>query len=541
MEYWRKRIVLVLLGLAVIVVGYSVVYRWAMVTFEGIEPTFTHSMRIVIESLTTAGFGGDTDYWTTTELDLLVMAMNLTGVLLVFLAIPLFAVPMFREAFYTKPPESSSLTDHVIICGYSFRDEVLCGELDAAGVPYLYVETDTEVVRSLIDRGIPAMVGDSERIETLQKANIGEASAVVADINDETNPTVILSAKRANPNIPVISAARRSDAAEYHRYAGADVVIEAPRALGESLGLRAATSFAEKFRASLENGSEIQVTEILIEEGSALIGQTLRDTDAFDGKNLQVFGGWFGGRFLIPPDPDVEIVENTILLIAGDYDLAGLSTRQLPQHLDDRSRILLCGYGAVGHAAARQIESHGNECNIIDVDPSVEPDIVGDATDPTTFLNQDVQSYRSVILALDQDTTTIYSTLILNQLAPNVDIIARVHNPDNVWKLYSAGADFVLSMSVITGELLAAELLDDVEILTAHDEFEFERVDAKGLAGQSLAEANIRSVTEATVVAIERSGEIITGIGPDFRFESDDTVVIAGRPVAIEAFISRFS
>lgn len=540
MEHWRRRIGLAAIALVGIVFAYTLVYRWAMGSFEGQERTFLDSLQIVVESLTTAGFGGDTDHWTTPQLNLLVIAMNLTGVLLVFLAIPLFAVPMFREAFYTKPPESSTLTDHVIICGHSRRDEVLCGELDEAGIPYLYIDTDPDVVRSLLDRDIPAIVGDSERVETLHAANVGEARAVVADINDEINPTVILSVKRANPHVRVLSVARREGVADYHRYAGAEEVIEAPHVLGESLALRAVSSFAEKFRDSIDHGAQFEISELLIEEGSELIGQTLRGTDVFGEQAIQVIGGWFGGRFRISPDPDMELVENTILLISGHYELPETTTRRLPGHLDGRSRVLVCGYGVVGRAAVDMLEKHGANYDVVDRDPSLDPDYVGDVTDPQTFIGADVGEYRTIVLALDEDTTTIYATLVLDRMAPHVEIVARVHNPDNVWKLYSAGADFVLSMSALTGEMLAAELIDEMEILTAHDEFEFARVDVGGLVGREVADANIRSRTGCSIVAVDREGEVITDIHPGFVFEADDEVILAGSADALERFDEHF-
>lgn len=539
MERWLRRIGVAIVALIAIVLGYTVLYQWAMSTFEGVDLTFTHSMRVVIESLTTAGFGGDTDYWTTVQADLLVLAMNLTGVLVVFLAIPLFAVPMFREAFDTRPPTSTDMTDHVIICGYSRRDEVLCEELEAAEIPYIYIDTDVDIVQALNDRGVSAMVGDSERVETLRAANIANARAVVADINDEVNPTVILSAKRANPDCQVISVGRFPGAAEYHQYAGAERVIEAPKALGESLGLRAVTSFAEKVREAVGQAG-LPVTEVLVEEDSVLIGQTLREVDLFAEQDVHVFGGWFGGKIMIPPDPDAEIVENTIFLVAGELDASVATSRQLPQHLDDRSSVLVAGCGSVGQSAVSEIRDHGNEYTTIDIDPTTEPDIVGDVTDPATFVDADVESYRSIILALNQDSTTIFATLVLDNLAPDVEIIARVHDPDNVWKLYNAGADFVLSMSAITGEMIAAELINEVDILTPHDEFVFELTTASGLAGTTIAEADIRSKTGVTVVAVRRNGEILTDVTPSFEIAADDEFLIAGRPDGVDAFEASF-
>lgn len=95
---WRRRIALSLLFVAGLVVVYTLGYQWAMLTFEGVDDvTFTDALQVVIESLTTAGFGGDTGHWNTHVMNLFVVGMNLTGVLLVFMALPALVVPMFRE------------------------------------------------------------------------------------------------------------------------------------------------------------------------------------------------------------------------------------------------------------------------------------------------------------------------------------------------------------------------------------------------------------------------------------------------------------
>lgn len=541
MYQWRRRIILSVVGVSAIILIYTLFYQWAMATLEGQERTFFDALQVVIESLTTAGFGGDTDYWTTNTVNAFVILMNLTGVLLVFLAIPIFGVPLFRQAFETPPPRSSDLENHVIICGHSPRDAVLSSELAEYDIPYLFIDSDQEIVRELAARDIDAMVGDPERVETFRSANIEAAQAVVADIDDETNPTIILAAKRANPHIRVLSVSRRIGVSEYHRYAGADEVIEAPRVLGESLGLRAVTSFAEKFREALGNGSEFELTELLIEEGSDLIGRTLRDVDLFEEHGIQIIGGWFGGKFLIPPPPDIEIAENTILLIGGTHEINAVETRKLPAHIDDFERVIVCGSGVVGQTAAGVISDHGISYDSIDIDSAANPDIVGDATEPETYHDANVTEARSVVLALDKDPKTVFATLVINNLAPDVEIIARVHNPENVWKLYSAGADFVLSMSVTSGEMLAAELIESQELLTPHDEFEVSRVSPGELAGVRLDEADVRSETGCTVVAIKRDETLITDVQPSFEFDSEDEVIIAGTESAIESFHKKFT
>lgn len=320
---WQRRIAIALVAGLGIVLIYSLVYWWAINRVGPEESrSFVRSVQVVIESLTTAGFGGDTDVWLEhDELSALIILMNITGVLLVFLAIPLFAVPMFREALDRQPPTESSLRNHVIICGHSAIDDVLRRELEDADKPYLFVESDREEVIQLIGEGDQAIHGNAERINTLQRANAEHAAAVVADLDDETNPTVILSADRLNPELDIVSVVDTREAVPHHRYAGADEVVVSKESLGESLALRAMKTVSERFQEAvgIQNGPEFD--EYLVPEGSDLVGQAIDEVAAFDEHGITVIGGWFGAKFVVSPAPETVILENSILLVSGEHGI----------------------------------------------------------------------------------------------------------------------------------------------------------------------------------------------------------------------------
>lgn len=538
MKRWRRRIIYALAALLCIVVLYTFLYRWAMFTFEGEYRSFSNSLQVVVEALTTAGFGGDTHAWESTGMNLLVVMMNLTGVILVFLAVPVFVYPMLEEALERSYPKTTTLENHVIICGYARRDAVLIEELSSEEIDFLFIESDLQKVDRLIDDDIPVIRGDPEDIETFRNANAELAKAVVADINDETNPTVILSAIRVNPELAVYSVARKTEVTTYHRLAGAEEVVEAPAALGTNLGMRAVTSFAEKFRATIEVESDFEVTELLVEEDSELVGSTLGECDILIDLGITVFGGWFDGKFLISPGPDTMIEPNTILLVGGAVnDSDYLKTRTLPSHETDPDRVIIAGHGVVGTKAQETIEAQGFDTTVIDIDDHSGVDLVGDVTDPSTLKEADLSNARAIVLALDQDTTTIFTTLILSEIAPDLEIIARVHNSDNVWKVYNAGADFAISMATITGKMLASLIIDHKEILIPQTDFEFVRTKAPTLVGKTLEEAHIRASTGCTVVAIERGEELITELGPAFEIVADDVLLVAGEKEDTERLI----
>jgi len=133
-----------------------------------------------------------------------------------------------------------------------------------------------------------------------------------------------------------------------------------------------------------------------------------------------------------------------------------------------------------------------------------------------------------VVLSLDEDTPTIFATLILNELAPDVEVIARADDEDSVQKLYNAGADFVLSLANVTGESLASLLIEEEEILTPDVDFGFVRRSTSAFVGKSLGDLDLREQTGCTVVAVERDGNVLTDIGASFVVEENDVLIIAG-------------
>ncbi|MFC6906595.1 potassium channel family protein [Halalkalicoccus tibetensis] len=514
---------------------YAVVYRWAMGTFENEAVPIYKAVQVVIEALTTAGFGGHAP-WSSVQLNFLMLAMNVTGVLLMFLALPIFAVPMLRQAVQSGPPQSSDLSDHVIICSYTARDDVLRKELEEVDVPYVIVDEDPNVVTDLREQEINAIQGDPERVATLRAANAPEAQALVADVDDETNPTVILSAARVNPDLQIVSVVRDHADAPYHRYAGADEVVQARQQLGEALAIRSMRSFSEKLRQVIDVDTDLEITELLVEETSPLVGRTIENASIFDRTGITILGVWVGGKFVVSPDPAMRIEENTILLAAGNHSaLEQVEARPLPPHNDDCTRVVVAGYGATGRAVVKALRDEGIDVTTIDLEAQEGVDVVGNVNDPETLAEADIENARAVVLTMDEDSPTIYSSLMIKETAPETEIIARADRSENVWKLYNAGADFVLSLPTVTGEILASLLADSTEILTPQTEFV--RTETPAIVGRSLHEVDLRRETGCTVVAAERGDELVTEIGAEFTVEEGDILIAAGSEEATKKFL----
>ncbi len=281
------------------------------------------------------------------------------------------------------------------------------------------------------------------------------------------------------------------------------------------------------------------MTELLVQAHSDLVGQTIPESGIRDRMGITVIGAWFSGEFVPVPGSENVIDGNTILLVAGRRDdLTELKSRTVSALRHNTDRVVVGGYGVVGRTAVETLATGGVSTCVVDRTDEPGVDIVGSVTDESVLEAAAVDDSRAVILTLDDDATTIYATLVLKQVAPEVEIIARANETENIPKFYRAGAEYVLSLSTVTGRMLGSILIEDEEILTPETQFELIRTTAPGIAGRSLGDVDLRARTGCTVVAVERNGDLLTDLGPEFVVQTDDMLIVAGSDEAINRFVS---
>ena len=543
MDTWLRRTLLYIVALGGIILGYAFAYDYGMATFENDPQPFLRSLRVVVETFTTTGYGSDAP-WGTTEMRLLVIVMDITGVVLIFLALPVLLFPLFEEAMETTAPSTveNGLSDHVVICQFSPRGETLVTELDTWNVDYVIVEPDRTRANNLYEDGYYVIHADPQSVDGLERARLSSARAVVADASDQVNTSIILTAREVDESVQTVSVVKEPDRARYHDLAGADAVLSPRGLLGESLASKVTTGISTTLGDSIEIGEDFDIAELPVHRGSDLVGTTLADSGIREETGANVIGAWFRGQFVSPPDPDAELDGSTVLLVSG-------TERQLEQLKEmtlssvrgfRRGETVVIGAGEVGQTITSALTNAGVPHTLLDQTDEPGVDVIGDATEPEELQHAGVGEARTVILALSDDTDTEFATLVIRDLNPDVEIIARAEESENVQKMYRAGADYVLALSTVSGRMLASTILEDEDVISMDQQVEVIRVAADGLGNTTLGEADVRSRTGCTVVAIERDGAVITDLSPDVTIEPTDKLVIAGTDDGITRFKSVF-
>jgi Trk K+ transport system NAD-binding subunit len=540
----KRRAVGYVLGISVIIFVSALAYDFGMRTYEpGYSHSFLHSMQVVVETFTATGYGSDSP-WVSPQMNVLVMLLDITGVALFFVALPAVFLPVFREMLSTAAPSTveEDLTDHVIICTYSSRAETLISEVEADDVDYVLMEADGERADELHEEGHPVIHADPESVRGLQAVNVGQARALVADVSDRVDASIVLAAKEADGEAKIISVVEDPDRERYHRLAGADVVLSPRTILGDSLAGKLTAAVRADFEDAVAIGEEFAIAEIPIQAGCELAGTTLTDSALTERYGVTVVGAWRHGDFEIPPDPETALDSGTYLIVTGqEPQLRELETEATSAvRRFSHGETILVGYGEVGQLIAERLDEVDLPYTVVDERDLEGVDVVGDATDPDVLREAGIEDARSVVLALPDDTATEFATLVVRDLNPDAEIVARAETTGAIQKTYRAGAEYVLSLSTVSGRAIASEVLDTEEILSMDTQIECVRTTAAGLNGETLAGARVRERSRSTVVAVERNGDLITDLPANFRFERGDELVVVGTDEDTNRFIELF-
>lgn len=531
MNAWQRRTAYYVSVLAVIMLGYALAYYYGMQTFERESVTFLHSLQVAVETFTTTGFGSDAP-WDSPEMNVLVIVMDLTGVVLIFLALPVLVFPLFEDALSTTVPTTveDSLSDHVIICTHTPRAEALISELESWDVEYVIVEPDRELATALYEDGYAVIHEEPDSVSGLENVRLPAARTLVADVSDQVDASIVLTAKEVAEDVRIVSVVEEPDRAPYHELAGADVVLSPRPLLGESLAHKVTTAVTTDLGEAIEIGEDFDIAEFSIHRGSDLVGKSLAESGLRERAGVNVIGAWFRGEFKSPPSPEATLDGGTVLLVTGrEEQLEQLKELTLAEGRRFRhGETIVVGYGEVGRTITSALDEADLPYTVVDQREKPGVDIVGDATEPETLEDANVTAARSLVLTIPDDTAAEFATLVVRDLSQSIEIVARAEESETVQKMYRAGADYVLSLATVSGRMIASAVLEDKDVIAMDTQIKVLRTQAPTLVGQTLGEARVRSKTDCTVVAVERNGKVLTNVGRDFRVRDGDELIIAG-------------
>src|SRR4029450_10376535 len=217
-----------------------------------------------------------------------------------------------------------TLNGHYIVCGAGRVGRSVIRELRRRGASVLLVDGDANRAQWGIQDGIPTLVADATKDETLKRARVAHAKGLVAAISsDAENVYVALSARVLNPNLIISARATDEQAEEKLKRAGATTVFTPYTFIGHRLAQSMLRPHARRFLdvASAFSGGvdlEIETEQLHIEKGSPLCNRTLEEARVRQTYGLIVLAlRKASGGMLFNPEGTTRVESGDVLIAMG--------------------------------------------------------------------------------------------------------------------------------------------------------------------------------------------------------------------------------
>lgn len=531
----RWKLVVYLLSVIVVVTVQTGLYWWGMAALEGDPRSLLDSFGIVVQSLTTTGYGQDAP-WDSAFLQTLIIVIQFTGIAYIFIAFPLFIVPWLRTAFLepTVPDAIRNIKDHILITGYTPLSSTLVEDLEGRDQSYVVVESDEERAREAYESDTVVVVGDMTTEETLRNVNGHEARAAVVDTREISGIETILTIREFNSEMEIVCPIEEPKYSQYLRYAGATTVISPKHRLGKSLADKAQNTVTMDFEGAKNLDASIEIAEFPVARNSDIYGRSPDDLIKIREMDVSVIGAWIRGEFVTSLSPADHLDDNSLLVLAGTEaqlervsEIIGSEGR-----IPTTGRVVIAGYGLTGMTADGILRKVGRSTTVIDIEQNDGVDVVGDATKAETLHEAGVADAEIVILTLPDDEA-ILTTLVAREINEDAEIIVAPTEDDSTSEFFSAGANCVFTLPKVTNRMTTLELFEN-DVMGLCEQIQLRQLDIPTADSDFSNNEEIREGTGATVVAVRRDNEIDFAINDRIEFDDNTQIIVAGTEESIK-------
>lgn len=279
----------------------------------------------------------------------IIMAAKPFANLLVRLPIPKKMLSGLRSI---EEPQVGNLEKHIIVAGMGVNGHNIARAAKIAGIPYIIIEMDPEIVREEQEKGEPVFFGDASHTSTLNHAKITGAEVLVISMaNAAATYTIVNEARQMNPKLHIIVRTRYLEDMDDLYKAGANEVIPEEFETSVEIFSRVLNKYLvpkdeiEKLVTEMRAGGyevfrqlalpernlddlkidlpNIELSTLRVSEKTPISGKTLADLDLRNAYGVTLLAIRRDDKTVTNPGPETAIYAHDILVLLGkQYDLA---------------------------------------------------------------------------------------------------------------------------------------------------------------------------------------------------------------------------
>lgn len=535
-----------LIVIAAAITSYSILFHFIM-EYEGKQYSWVTGFYWTLTVMSTLGFG---DITFASDLGrVFSMIVLLSGIVFLLIMLPFTFIRFFyapwlesqaRSSTPRKLPEGTK--NHVIMTNYDPIAMSLIRKLSQYDLKYVVAVQDTQAAAELLNMNVKVVIGELDKNLTYRELRVEKAAMVFVNNDDMLNTNIIATIREVSESVPIITVADAPDSIDILELAGATQVYQFTRMLGVMMARHAHGASA---RANIVGSiGSVHIAEAYAAQtpyaGKELIKSGLREETG-----VIVVGIWQRGNFEIPR-PQTVIHHNSTLLLSGSeehfkkYDefVGSVRTYEDP--------VVILGGGRVGQAAAETLEELGIDYRVVeknrDYIKDVNKYVLGDAADLHTLERAGISAESpTVLITTRDDDINIYLTIYCRELRPNIQIISRAIRDRNISKLYSVGADIVMSYASMGADKILNILKPDELLMLAEGLNVFKARVTASLTDKTLVETQIRRKTGCNVIATHSDDSYNINPDPTVKLKKNQELILIGTAEAEREFKSVFS
>lgn len=203
------------------------------------------------------------------------------------------------------------MKDHIIICGYGVYGRRIEEALISKKIEHVVIDKDPH------EDSEGYIKGDARKIDTLEKAGIKEAKAIVIAVGEDREAAFItLEARELNPSITIVAKAERLESIDKIYFAGADKVVSPSVTGARVLAQTAIKPYVAEFLDRVIFVKDYEIAQLKVTDESKLRKVKIGDSRPIL-KNISILGIFRDGEIIPSPPGDETILEGDYLILLG--------------------------------------------------------------------------------------------------------------------------------------------------------------------------------------------------------------------------------
>lgn len=213
-----------------------------------------------------------------------------------------------------------------------------------------------------------------------------------------------------------------------------------------------------------------------------------------------------------------------------------------------RDHYIVCGIGIVGIHIVNELDAIKRPYVVVEINREhieklpntgkAQIFIEDDATDNDTLLKASIEKARGLFAVTGDDNQNLVICLTAKQLNPHIKVVAECNEIRNRDKMKKAGADSVVSPSLIGGLRMASEMVRptvvsflDMMLRDKEQGLRIEEVSVPpSFVGQPISTLKLKKYRSVLLLAIRDKDDLTYNPPEDYVIQGGNTLIFMGTP-----------